>query len=130
MFNAISHSASSAVWEVEKEGQYDDNGTAIATALQTMTFTHPSQQEVLVRNVFVDFETSRSTVFGLQYDNGSTKDITESTVATSTRRVAALYYNTWTRDFALRVTPSGSSTGDFKLHGIDFDIYIPQEEAE
>ena len=77
-----------------------------------------------------DFETSRSTVFGLQYDNGSTKDITESTVATSTRRVAALYYNTWTRDFALRITPSGSSTGDFKLHGVDFDLYIPQEEAE
>jgi len=122
--------ASSAVWEVENEGSYDDNGTAIATALQTMTFTHPSQQEVLVRNVFADFETSRSVTFGLQYDNGSTKDIVESTVATSTRRVAVLPYNTWTRDFALRVTPSGSSTGNFKLHGIDFDIYIPQEEAE
>jgi len=94
-----------------------------------MTFTHPSQQEILIRNVFVDYDTTRSTVFGLQHDHGSTTNITEATNTTG-RRVAALPYNTWTRDFALRVTPSGSSTGDFTLYGIDFDVYVPQEERE
>ena len=109
----------------EKAGQYDDNATAIPFRLETKHFSVPSQQEVLVRNVFVDYETTQSLTFGLQHDYASTTDISGTTG--TTRRVMELPYNVWTRDFGLRIT-GGASTGDIKIYGIDFDVYIPEEE--
>jgi len=124
---AIHHVGSSSVYELEKETALDDSGSAIVYQIETKHFNVPSQEEVLVRNVFVDVDTTRSVVYGLQYDYGSTLDFTFAT-NTAGRRTVEIPCNTWTKDFALRVTPAGSSTGDFKLYGIDFDVYIPEEE--
>jgi hypothetical protein len=38
--------------------------------------------------------------------------------------------NIWTRDFGFALIGSTATTGDTKLYGIDFDIYIPNEERE
>jgi len=120
--------ASSAVWEIEKEGKYSDAaGVGIPFQIQTATFTHPSQQNVLVRNVFVDAESTRTMSFILVHSQGTTETITGSG---ATRTVYELPYNQWTRDFALRITATTTTTGDVEIYGIDFDLYVPPEEKE
>jgi hypothetical protein len=125
---AVHHVGSSSVYELEKEGQLDDNAVGISYVVETKHFNVPSQQEVLVRNVFVDYQCTRSVTFDLMYDWTSTKGFTFG--GTAGRRTAEIPCNTWTKDFGLRVAPTTTTTGDMKLYGIDFDIYIPDEERE
>jgi len=44
------------------------------------------------------------------------------------RRTIEIPFNTWVEDFGFRMV--AATTGDFKLHGIDFDVYVPDEERE
>ncbi|MHA2065815.1 MAG: LamG-like jellyroll fold domain-containing protein, partial [Candidatus Thorarchaeota archaeon] len=125
---AVHHVGSSSVYELEKEGQLDDNAVGISYVVETKHFNVPSQQEVLVRNVFVDYQCTRSVTFDLMYDWTSTKGYTFA--GSAARRTAEIPCNIWTKDFGLRVAPTTTTTGDMKLYGIDFDVYIPDEERE
>jgi len=118
-----------SVYEIEKEGTLDDNSAAIVFQTETKHFNIPSQQEVLIRNVFVDYETSRTVTFGLQYDHGTSKNVVQTGLAGGTRRTVELPYNVWAKDFGLRAGAT-AATGDLKIYGIDFDVYIPNEERE
>ena len=121
---AIAHVATTGVSEFEKEGEEDDSGTGIPFALETKHVNVTSQEKVLIRNVFIDADTSNTTMSVALVSTSGTKTLTE--LLCNGRAVMELPVNLVAREFGVRIT--STMTGNVEIYGIDFEVYVPQEE--
>jgi hypothetical protein len=117
--------AADGIYDIENEGDVQDNSTDIAIAWETEHHRIGGDAGGIVQFIHVDVDASSETLTVYLVHDGTATSL--GTTATSSRGRATFQANRFCREFGVRIT--GSIGAAVNVYGIEADIYISMEEA-